>query len=57
MRLSSTAAGYYGKTVAPVDPNVLDKIMLSATRQGSARPNRRSSPTLEDLQKRYGHRR
>jgi len=47
------AAGYYGKTVAPIDPDVLDKIMSSArAKDVLAKPP--EQPTLEDLKKRYG---
>ncbi len=47
------AAGFYGETVAPIDPNVLDKIMSSPR----ARPvvaNPPEQPTIEELRKRYG---
>ena len=47
------AAGYYGKTVAPIDADVLDKIMSSArAKQVLAKPP--EQPTLADLKKRYG---
>lgn len=46
------AAGYYGKTVAPIDPNVLDKIMHAArAKDVLAKPP--EQPTLADLKKRY----
>jgi oxaloacetate decarboxylase alpha subunit len=47
------AAGYYGATVAPVDQNVLDRIM-SAPRAKEVLANPPEQPTLEDLKKRYG---
>jgi oxaloacetate decarboxylase (Na+ extruding) subunit alpha len=47
------AAGYYGKTVAPIDPNVLDQIMTSArAREVLAKPP--EQPTLADLKKLHG---
>jgi oxaloacetate decarboxylase alpha subunit len=47
------AAGYYGQTVAPIDPNVLDIIMSSA-RAKEVIANPPPQPTLEDLKKEYG---
>ena len=47
------AAGYYGKTVAPIDPNVLDKIM-NAPRAREVLSNPPEQPTVADLKKRYG---
>lgn len=47
------AAGYYGKTVAPIDPDVLDKIM-SSPRVKQVLEHPPEQPTLEDLKKRYG---
>jgi oxaloacetate decarboxylase (Na+ extruding) subunit alpha len=47
------AAGYYGKTVAPVDANVLDQIM-NAPRAKEVLANPPEQPTLADLKKRYG---
>ena len=47
------AAGYYGKTVAPVDGNVLDKIM-NAPRAKEVLANPPEQPSIEDLKKRYG---
>ena len=46
------AAGYYGKTVAPIDSDVLDKI-VSAPRAKEVLANPPEQPTLEDLKKRY----
>jgi oxaloacetate decarboxylase alpha subunit len=47
------AAGYYGQTVAPIDPNVLDQIMHSPrAKEVLAHPP--EQPTLEDLKKQYG---
>ena len=47
------AAGYYGKPVAPIDPNVLDKIMNSP-RAKEILANPPEQPTLKELHKRYG---
>jgi oxaloacetate decarboxylase (Na+ extruding) subunit alpha len=47
------AAGYYGKTVAPIDDNVLDKIM-SAPRAKEVLAKPPEQPTLADLKRRYG---
>lgn len=47
------AAGYYGTTVAPIDQNVLDKIM-AAPRAKEVLANPPEQPTLADLKKRYG---
>jgi oxaloacetate decarboxylase alpha subunit len=47
------AAGFYGQTVAPIDPNVLDKIM-SAPRAREVVANPPPQPTLADLKKQYG---
>src|SRR5690606_12826168 len=47
------AAGFYGQTVAPIDPDVLDRIM-SAPRAKEVLANPPEQPTLEDLKKRYG---
>jgi len=47
------AAGYYGQTVAPIDPNVLDKIMSApSAKQILASPPQQ--PTIEELRKQYG---
>ncbi|MCC2655224.1 MAG: pyruvate carboxylase [Panacagrimonas sp.] len=47
------AAGYYGQTVAPIEPNVLDKIM-SAPRAKQILANPPEQPTIEELRKQYG---
>jgi oxaloacetate decarboxylase alpha subunit len=47
------AAGFYGQTVAPIDPNVLDKIM-SAPRAKEVLASPPEQPTIEELRKRYG---
>lgn len=47
------AAGFYGDTVAPVDADVLDKIM-SAPRAKEVLDNPPQHPDLEDLKKQYG---
>jgi oxaloacetate decarboxylase alpha subunit len=47
------AAGFYGRTVAPIDPNVLDKIM-SSPRAKEVLANPPQQPTLADLKKKYG---
>jgi len=47
------AAGYYGKTVAPIDPGVLDQIMHAA-RAKEVLANPPEQPTIAELKKRYG---
>jgi oxaloacetate decarboxylase alpha subunit len=47
------AAGYYGASVAPIDPNVLDQIM-NAPRAAEVLANPPEQPTLADLKKRHG---
>ncbi|HKY90139.1 MAG TPA: hypothetical protein VJM11_03830 [Nevskiaceae bacterium] len=47
------AAGYYGHTVAPIEPNVLDRIM-AAPRAKEVLANPPEQPTLEELRKRHG---
>lgn len=47
------AAGYYGSPVAPIDPNVLDRI-LSSSRAKAVLANPPEQPTIEELRKRYG---
>ncbi len=47
------AAGFYGETVAPIDPNVLDRIM-AAPRAKEVVANPPEQPTIEELRKRYG---
>lgn len=47
------ALGYYGETVAPIEPNVLDKILGSA-RAKTVKANPPEDPTIEELRKRYG---
>lgn len=47
------AAGFYGQTVAPIDPNVLD-IIMSAPRAKEVLDNPPEQPTIEELRKRYG---
>jgi len=47
------AAGFYGDTVAPIDPNVLDRIMASP-RAKDVLENPPPDPTLEDLKKEFG---
>lgn len=47
------AAGHYGQTVAPIDPNVLDRIMNSPrAREVLAHPP--EQPSLEDLKRKHG---
>ena len=46
------AAGYYGETVAPIDPDILDRIMASErARDVLAAPP--EQPSIEELRKRY----
>lgn len=47
------AAGFYGQTVAPVDPEVLDRIMSSA-RASEVLAHPPETPGLDDLKARYG---
>ena len=47
------AAGFYGETVAPIDPNVRDMIM-AAPRAKQVAGNPPEQPTIEELRKRYG---
>ncbi|WP_411341213.1 pyruvate carboxylase [Sphingopyxis sp. J-6] len=47
------AAGYYGEPVAPIDANVLDRIMASA-RAKHVLDHPPEQPTIEELRKRYG---
>ena len=47
------AAGFYGETVAPVDPDVLDRIM-DAPRAKEVLANPPQHPELDDLKKQYG---
>jgi len=49
------AAGFYGETVAPIDGDVLDRIM-SAPRAKQIFANPPEQPTLEELRKRHGTR-
>lgn len=47
------AAGYYGQTVAPIDANVLDRIM-AAPRAKAILDSPPEQPTIQELRKRYG---
>lgn len=47
------ALGYYGQVAAPIDPNVLDRILSSARAQ-TVRDNPPEQPTLAELHQRYG---
>ena len=47
------AAGYYGETVAPIDPDVLDRIMNSQ-RAKEVLDNPPPDPDLDELKKQYG---
>jgi oxaloacetate decarboxylase alpha subunit len=47
------AAGYYGKPVAPIEPDVLDRIM-NAPRARHVLASPPQQPTLEELRKQYG---
>ena len=46
------AAGYYGKTVAPIEPDVLDRIM-SSSRARDVLASPPEQPTIEELRTRY----
>lgn len=47
------AGGFYGQAVAPVDPNVMDRIMSSA-RASEVLAHPPETPSLEDLKAQYG---
>lgn len=47
------AAGFYGDMVAPIDPDVLDKIM-SSDRAKALAAEPPEQPTIEELRKRHG---
>lgn len=47
------AAGFYGEMVAPIEPNVLDKI-LSSARAKQVIVNPPEQPTVQELRKRHG---
>lgn len=47
------AAGFYGETAAPIDPNVFDKIM-SAPRAKQVAANPPEQPSIEELRQRHG---
>lgn len=47
------ALGYYGSPAAPIEPNVLDRIMNSA-RAAIVRNHPPEEPSLQELHKRYG---
>ncbi|VVT10444.1 pyruvate carboxylase [Erythrobacter sp. EC-HK427] len=47
------AAGFYGETVAPVDPDVMDRIM-NAPRAKEVLDNPPPDPDLDELKKQYG---
>jgi oxaloacetate decarboxylase (Na+ extruding) subunit alpha len=47
------AAGFYGETVAPVDSNVMDKIM-NADRAKEVLAHPPEQPSLDDIKKQYG---
>lgn len=49
------AAGHYGRPVAPIDPEVLDRIM-SAPRAREVLASPPEDPTIEELRRRYGGR-
>lgn len=47
------AAGHYGQTVAPIEPEIMDRIMSSA-RAKEVLANPPEQPTAEDLRKKFG---
>ncbi len=47
------AAGYYGEPAAPIEPNVLDRIMTS-DRAKDVLANPPEQPSIEELRQRYG---
>ena len=47
------AAGFYGETAGPIDPNIMDVIM-SSPRGKEVSSNPPAQPTIEELRKEYG---
>lgn len=47
------AAGFYGQTVAPIEPDILDRI-LSTPRAKQIVANPPEQPSIEELRRRYG---
>ena len=47
------AAGFYGKTAGPIDPNIMD-IIMSSPRAKQVAANPPPQPTIEELRKEYG---
>ena len=47
------AGGHYGQTVAPIDTNVLDRV-LAAPRASEILRNPPEQPTIDELRRRYG---
>jgi len=47
------AAGFYGQTVAPIEPDIMDRIMTSS-RAREVLANPPEQPTAQELRKRYG---
>ncbi|MCC6706722.1 MAG: pyruvate carboxylase [Gammaproteobacteria bacterium] len=47
------AAGFYGQTAAPIDPNIMD-IIMSSPRAKQVAANPPPQPTIEELRKEYG---
>ena len=47
------AAGFYGQTAAPIDPNIMD-IIMSSPRAKQVVANPPPQPTIEELRKEYG---
>ncbi len=47
------ACGHYGDTVAPIEPDILDRI-LSAPRAREIKANPPAQPTIEELRQQYG---
>ena len=47
------ACGHYGETVAPIEPEVLDRIM-AAPRAREIRANPPAQPSIEELRRTYG---
>ena len=47
------AAGFYGKTAGPIDPNIMD-IIMSSPRGKQVASNPPPQPSIEDLRKEYG---
>lgn len=48
------ALGYYGKLLAPIDPNVLDRIVQNGSQQIALTPHA-PAPAVDELRRKYPH--